>query len=97
MSIKTRLRNIEKNSGVGEQPELLLMTTVYERKNGGEDFGYASALVVKFEKSSGPSLPLHTEPGESLSDFVDRICDEVEEYYGARPKNERELKQRAGK
>jgi hypothetical protein len=39
MSIKTRLRNIELNSGVGEQPELLLLATVYERKNGGEDFG----------------------------------------------------------
>ena len=57
--------------------------------------GYASALVLNCERSSGPSLPLHTEPGESLSDFVDRICDEVEEYYGARPKNERELKERA--
>jgi hypothetical protein len=97
MSIKTRLRNIEMNSGVGEKPELLLMATVYERKNGGEDFGYASALVVNFEKSFGPSLPLQTEPGERLRDFVDRICDEVEEYYGARPKNERELKERADK
>jgi hypothetical protein len=95
MSIKTRLRNIEKNSGGGEQPELLLMATVYERKNGGEDFGYASALVVNFEKSSRPSLPLQTEPGESLSNFVDRICYEVEEYYGARPKNEQELKETA--
>jgi hypothetical protein len=32
------------NSGVGEEPELLLMTTVYERENGGEDFGYPTVF-----------------------------------------------------
>ena len=95
MSIKTRIRTVERNSGTGEQPELCVMTTYYERKEGGADFNSARAHVVNFKAFSQPCLGLRTEPGETFKGFIDRICDEVETHFAARPKNEQELKDKA--
>ena len=94
MRFRQRLSRLERMCGAGELPEVFVSTVYFERRDGGADFGYAWAFVTNLDKFFGPS-PRFVSSGEDHPGFVARVCDEVEAHYGARPSNEKKLKEEA--
>lgn len=91
MTLKRRLKAIEKIVSPTERPKVLFFATYYERKEGGEDFASARAVVTDSTYFRDNHVSLHTEAGETLEKFQLRVCDLVEEKTGVRPVNAQDL------
>ena len=85
MRLRQRMEKLEKRSGAGENPKLIFFITRSERREGGNDFRSAHAVVTDSAYFSANHTPLQSEPGETQEEFEERVYDIVEEKTGVRP------------
>lgn len=89
------MRRLERNSDSGNRPELSIVAWYFENDDDSADLGIVMPRVsncVHFDadptlKSFEPDYPLST-----MQEYLDQICNYIEQECGHRPVNEDELR-----